>query len=122
MENNTRFKKSFIPWNKGKKIGETHPNLGFQKGHKINLGKLLDEDLKDIHLWICRKLGKPNCCEHCKRTDKKWYDWSNKDHKYRKVLEDWQRLCRSCHMKFDFEHNNRTKPKMNQYQLAKLRK
>ena len=28
-----------------------------------------------IHDWIRRKLGKLSYCEHCKRTDKKKYEW-----------------------------------------------
>ena len=63
-----------------------------------------------VHQWIAKNLGKPNYCEICKRTDKKDYDWSNKDHKYRRDLNDWQRLCRSCHTAFDIKHNNRKFP------------
>ena len=68
-----------------------------------------------IHLWIVRKLGKPKKCEHCKTTDEnKTYDWSNKDHKYSRDPKDWQRLCRSCHCKYDFKYNNK-----NCFNLAK---
>lgn len=53
------------------------------------------------HKWIYKKLGKPNYCEHCKRTDKKNYQWSNISGKYKKDISDWQRLCVGCHNKFD---------------------
>ena len=36
-----------------------------------------------------------------KKTDEKKYEWSNKDHKYSLKREDWQRLCTSCHIKYD---------------------
>lgn len=60
-----------------------------------------------IHQWIERKLGTPKYCEHCKKSDSKIYDWSNKDHKYSRKFSDWQRLCRSCYLKFDYKFNNR---------------
>jgi len=81
-----------------KKISES------QSGEKCKLWKGFDIR---PHAWIERKLGKPNYCEICKRTNKKLYDWSNKDHKYKRVLKYWQRLCRGCHMKYDIQHNNR---------------
>lgn len=99
--------------NKGRKLSE-------EWKHKIGISNKGDKQWNwkgenvSPHEWIKKKLGKPNYCEHCKRSDKRCYDWSNKDHKYRKVLEDWQRLCRSCHMKFDFKFNNRRK-----YEISK---
>jgi hypothetical protein len=63
------------------------------------------------HHWIEKKLGKPRYCEHCKRTDRKVYDWSNKNHKYIKIIEDWQRLCRKCHIAYDVKYNNYKKKK-----------
>lgn len=62
-----------------------------------------------IHYWIARKLGKPSKCEFCGNTQAKIYDWANKDHKYRRRLEDWMRLCRSCHRNYDFERIHDTK-------------
>jgi len=34
------------------------------------------------HRRIEDKYGTPKYCECCKRTDKKKYEWANKDHKY----------------------------------------
>lgn len=52
------------------------------------------------HYWIILIRGKAKeyKCELC---GKQAIDWSNKDHKYRKVVEDWQTLCRGCHLRFD---------------------
>lgn len=61
---------------------------------------------KAKHDRIEKLLGKPNYCEHCKKSDKKRYHWSNKDHKYSCKLQDWQRLCASCHKKYDLRYNN----------------
>lgn len=96
---------------------------GFQKGHQINIGRWANgrsEEVKRkislgntkpnakkeaMHLWVIKHKGSPKKCEDCGRTDKMHYDWSNIDHKYRRVLEDYTRRCRSCHRKFDIKNN-----------------
>ena len=40
------------------------------------------------------------CYTDERKTCKK-YDWSNISHKYKRDLKDWQRLCASCHTRFD---------------------
>lgn len=56
-----------------------------------------------IHKWIELKLGKPKTCSHCGRTGliRQQIHWANKDHKYRRKLEDWIRLCAKCHQIHD---------------------
>lgn len=41
-----------------------------------------------------------------KNLNPRQYQWANKDHKYRRVLEDYMRLCASCHQKYDIKNNN----------------
>lgn len=55
------------------------------------------------HDWIVRVKGKPDTCEKCGKSGLKGHaiQWSNKDHKYRRIIEDWQRLCASCHKLYD---------------------
>lgn len=78
---------------------------GFQRG---NLNpSWLDEPGKAIHDWVRDNFDKPECCEFC--GSKENLEWSNKKHDYKRNRKDWQLLCRSCHMKFDYKHNNRTK-------------
>ena len=74
----------------------------------IKANTLPDEELKysSIHTKITKNYGTPKYCEICKSTNKKIYDWSNKDHKYSLKRKDWQRLCRSCHIKYDIKYNN----------------
>ena len=104
-------------WNKGLTKEELlkHYKNGwkgiFKKGHKAlkdknhPFWKGNNASLNSIHCWVKRKLGTPRKCEHCGTTKAKMYDWSNKDHKYRRVLSDWTRLCRSCHILYDHENN-----------------
>lgn len=58
-----------------------------------------------MHYWVAREKGKPKHCEHCKRTDKKKYEWANKDHRYARNTDDYIRLCTSCHRIYDNENN-----------------
>ena len=55
------------------------------------------------HKWINRVGGNPKYCEHCKRTNKKRYDWANISGKYKREVSDWKRLCTRCHKKYDNE-------------------
>lgn len=111
------------------KIG-MNPNSrnGFKKGHKVWAGKHLSDDHKNnirnkmigsnnpcwkgdkakvaaMHDWIKRKKGKPNLCEVCGTTKAKKFEWANIDHKYKRLLEDYIRMCTKCHLSFDRENN-----------------
>lgn len=72
---------------------------GKWKGEKAKYGA--------IHMWVVSHKGKPLECESCGKTNLKLrqYQWANKDHKYRRVLDDYIRLCASCHQKYDIENN-----------------
>ena len=76
------------------KYGIKHHNW---KGEKVGYVPL--------HLWVSRELGEPRKCEHCKTTEAVKFEWANKDHKYKRNLNDWIRLCTSCHRKYDLEKN-----------------
>jgi hypothetical protein len=77
---------------KGRPVGDAHPNW---KGGRVSYHAL--------HIWLVRQLGTPNKCEHCGTAESRRYHWSNKDHEYRRLLSDWQRLCVPCHRKYDWE-------------------
>ena len=90
------FKRGHTPWGKGKKFlqttGENNVNW---KGENVGYFAL--------HSWVKRHKGSPVECEKCKKNDKQSvYDWANIDHKYRRNLDDYIRLCRSCHRKHDY--------------------
>jgi len=90
------MKKGKVPWNKGKKDfkhrGLNHPQWK-EKPTKTA-----------IHLWVARYRGRPVMCEHCLKNDG-YFDWANIDHKYKRNLNDYMSLCRSCHRKYDFLYN-----------------
>ncbi len=93
-------------WNKGKKTGLV-PKSAFKKGH--NAGVLHPNwqgdkvNYRDLHNWIVKWRGQPDSCENCGRTNLKGHSihWANVDHKYRRVLEDYIRLCAKCHKQYD---------------------
>lgn len=77
---------------KGTKVGEKNYNW---KGKHIKYASL--------HQWINNNFTKSENCDLCKKIRK--LEWSNKNHKYSRKREDWQHICRSCHRRYDLEHN-----------------
>lgn len=54
-----------------------------------------------LHDWVERVKGKPSICVHCGSRDKRVYHWANKSGKYMRRINDWIRLCVSCHRNYD---------------------
>jgi len=81
---------------------------------KVLVGRLIGEDNHNwkgtevgyyaLHAWVIRNLGKPSKCEHCGTEAAKRFEWANVDHKYRRILTDYIRLCTSCHRKHDYKN------------------
>lgn len=86
-------------WNKGMKTefnkNEKHPAWKGENVSKVGL-----------HAWVKRNKGTPNLCEVCGTITAKKFEWANIDHTYRRVLEDYKRMCTSCHRNYDIEKNN----------------
>lgn len=75
----------------GKHIGK---NSGSWKGNNIKY--------MPMHNWVRKEFGDPKKCEHCGLDDvSKKYDWANKSGNYLRDRDDWIRLCRKCHVKYD---------------------
>ena len=73
-----------------------------------------------LHDWIRRKLIKPEFCESCKVH--KSYDMANISGFYLRDLNDWEWLCRRCHMDKDGRIHNLVqyaKPNTNQQKEIK---
>lgn len=58
-----------------------------------------------LHFRVERARGKPRLCEECGTTTAKRYEWASVSHKYDDV-NDYRRLCKTCHVKFDKIHRN----------------
>lgn len=105
-----------------KKMSEVHKKLGtgkWMKGRKASpetIKKMVDKARRgeenhnwkgddvgyfSLHAWVNRKLGRPRVCDHCGTTSAKRYEWANKCGLYKRDVNDWLRLCKSCHVKYD---------------------
>ena len=58
----------------------------------------------NLHRWVERRKEKPEFCEECKKQ--KPYDLANVSGEYKRDINDFKWLCRSCHMKEDGRINN----------------
>lgn len=116
-----------IPWNKGKTrppfskrwreaMSKAGKGKKFTLEHKLKIGEAL-KGLKNyawkgdkvayvtLHNWVMKWKGKPQKCEICGTTEAKKYEWANVDHSYKRILEDYIRMCTKCHRKYDKEIN-----------------
>jgi predicted RNA-binding Zn-ribbon protein involved in translation (DUF1610 family) len=75
----------------GETSGENNVNW---KGDQASYGS--------IHDWVSYHRGKPKKCEHCGIADpSKRYEWANVSKEYKREIDDWIRLCKKCHYKYD---------------------
>lgn len=63
-----------------------------------------------IHKWVQRHKGRATECSQCGVAGKfdgtRWsIKWANKDHKYRRNLDDFIALCARCHKFYDIKYN-----------------
>jgi len=101
--NSGSFKKGDKAWNKGIPFSkEVRQKMSDNKQNEKNHGWKGDKAKKaTIHDWVRTRKGRAGSykCEICK--EKQAIDWSNKDHKYKRNLDDYQAICRKCHREYD---------------------
>jgi len=54
-----------------------------------------------LHTWVSRWKGKISKCEICGTKSAKKFEWANIDHTYKRNLDDYMRMCTSCHRNYD---------------------
>jgi hypothetical protein len=57
-----------------------------------------------LHNWVRRRIPKPELCQRCQQ--KPSFDLANKTGIYSRDLNNWEWLCRKCHMNSDGRMNN----------------
>lgn len=64
-----------------------------------------------LHTWIRTHHGKADCCENPQCEGKsRQYQWALRPgRKYSRQVEDYIKLCRSCHQKMDYTEERRQK-------------
>jgi|ERR1019366_5764527 hypothetical protein len=62
-----------------------------------------DAGYSAIHRWVYKQLGQPMDCQYCGKTGKSKHGihWANISRQYKRKVEDWVRLCSSCHRLYD---------------------
>lgn len=55
------------------------------------------------HHWMVNNFGKADKCENpdCKYLNPRRYEWANISGNYMRELDDWMKLCPSCHRRMD---------------------
>jgi hypothetical protein len=97
--NETKRKMSFS--HKGMKQSEaTKRKLALQRVAELNPNWMGDRvGLIGLHVWIKRHKPKPQFCECCKTNPP--YDLANISGEYKRDINDFEWLCRRCHMHKD---------------------
>ena len=91
-----------IAYKEGKRAPVIEQNHSNWKGEEVGY--------QCLHKWVRRQKGNAKKCEHCgSTTEEKRYEWANKDHKYRRNLDDFMELCVDCHGKYDRKNNLKRK-------------
>lgn len=91
------MKKLRIKARVAKKRNQTGANNDSWKGDKAGYAAL--------HYRVEKARGKPKYCEKCKTTTAKRYEWASLTKKYQDI-NDYIRLCKSCHHRLDGVINN----------------
>lgn len=77
-----------------------------QWGPKNHMWKGDSAKILPLHRRLYRRFGQPSKCDVCGTDDEdKTYDWANLSGKYTDT-NDFKRMCRSCHSKFDGKIRN----------------
>ena len=94
MTRSEEWKKRIGDANRGRHKGE--PRIGYQQE---NHGQWKGDTASycAIHNWVRRWYGTPKECSHCGTTKAKKFEWANKSGKYKRDINDYARLCTSCH-------------------------
>lgn len=59
-----------------------------------------------IHKWLLRTFGRADQCEKCGENDPdKRYEWANVSGLYKRLREDFMKMCVPCHREHDKMEN-----------------
>ena len=83
-----------------RKISESNKGDKHWNWKANNAGKI------SIHIWLVTYFGNPPFCEVCgkigEKIKKDWnIDWANKDHSYKRDINEYAGLCSRCHWIYD---------------------
>ena len=88
--------------------GDTHPFKTPEMRKRLREGKLMEKNpmwkgdkvqFTQLHAWIRARKPKPKFCVRC--NERQAYDLANISQKYKRDVNDFEWLCRKCHMTED---------------------
>ena len=82
--------------NIAKQIGIRKKLSESKMGSKNPMWQGDDVGYGNLHAWVRRNKSKPPLCEKCK--EKEPYDVANISGEYKRDIDDYEWLCRKCHM------------------------
>lgn len=91
----------------GRKLSKCHKkNISLSKTGNKHPRWQENPSYSTVHYWIAKIKGKPKLCEMCglkksPKGKKKWFQWANISGEYKRLVNDWIRLCYPCHRKYD---------------------
>lgn len=98
--------KEYVTYPSWIKLNRVHCswNCRDQFGENNNTWAGDDLSYKGIHRWLKRIYGKADLCENTDCThESKTFDWALlKGCEYQRKRENFWKLCRSCHKKYDY--------------------
>lgn len=98
----TKNKKSFsnhMRWHKGLMDKASYKGINLAEKNGNWVGNTI-RSMPNLHIWVRGRLKEPSVCPKCNEQKKK-LDLANKNGLYTRDLNNWNYLCRSCHMKED---------------------
>lgn|SRR4030067_1498426 len=87
-----------------RKIAETLKRKGVNQNQNHGQWKGDNVGYSALHAWVKRHLNKSDLCQNCKKRPS--HDLANISQEYKRDLDDWEWLCRKCHMKSDGRLND----------------
>lgn len=87
-------------WLRDLKVKCRVPKNNNQNGEKNPAWKKEKAGYAAMHYRVSNQRGKPNICVRCGTKTAKRYEWASLTKDYKNV-NDYIRLCKSCHLKFD---------------------
>ena len=86
-------------WIRLKKLKMCRTISEANNGEYNGMWKGTDVGKKELHEWVRKNKPKPKLCVDCKKA--KPYDLANISQEYKRDINDFKWLCRSCHIKKD---------------------
>jgi len=74
-----------------------------RKSEKSSLWKGDDAKYSAIHRWVRKWTKEPKECQICGKKNIR-LELANIDHKYKRILDNYVRMCCFCHSKYDKEN------------------